>query len=1182
MRLKRLSLQGYKTFASKTSFEFNESITAVVGPNGSGKSNIADAIRWVLGEQSYSTLRGKRTEDMIFAGSRERSRAGMAQAILTLDNSEGWLPIDYSEIEIGRRAFRSGENEYLLNGQKVRLKDVTELLANSGLAQRTYTIIGQGLVDQALSLKADQRRMLFEEAAGVSGYKLKRGETLRRLDETTRNLERIHDIVSEIHPRLRSLRRQANRARNYEQVATDLRYHLRIWHGYNWDRARQNLHRNSQACELAQKEWEEERRLVIKNQEQLQELRRQINQHQIRLRRLEADRDELRENVERSRRLVAVLNERKSAARQQLRELDEDIPNLQQQQESARLELDQAIEDLRIAETDLEEQQTIWQRSLLSTNAAQQEIDKSQKDVRELALSYERSQKELALAQGSLNQLRRQLEEKELIVGDDVAAAAFDAEKKSNQAELEDIAGTLENLHEEREKNQHVKERQDQKLERIREEIIQLEDSGRSLRDEIAAERARLEILEKLQRQEVDLPETASSYTQVLDLVTVPNQYATAIEAALNYRLSTILLPDEASLWDLTGQDQAGQISALVENRMSTLSREDLPNHPGIIGWCDTLVEAKKEMQESIRVLFGRILLVRDDETAYSIASTLPLGSIAVSPRGFIAHPDGLVEFGVEDLQFGILDREENRRQIEGNLSITQSRLEEISESLGSARRMEEETQDAIDQCEQTESGLRLEIISNEREITKIQQTLALIKQKQTLNLDQRQADIAEAEKLAEQISKVEQRIIKHTKEAEELRIALQESQKQLESLPIHETQQQREQLQHRLEASKTIIAGRQAVIDSRRATLSQADNLLQRVLERRKELQAVLQQIDLNQSQDNLSRLEAAMDSLNSDLRPQIEKLEKTRRELETVEAKLGEKQRRSHELESRYTHARIELGQSENAIDTLKDRISADLGIVALSIADEYPEQSPLPIADMVEELPQVEHLPEDVEETIQRLRGQLNRMGGFNPDAPVEYEETKERHDFLLNQIEDLENTRQRLRQVIEELDEETSRAFASTVEQVDTVFGDVFQRLFGGGSAQLILTDPDDLISSGVDIVARLPRRREQGLALLSGGERSLTAAALIFALLKVSPTPFCVLDEVDAMLDEANINRFRDMLLELSENTQFILITHNRGTVQVAESVYGVSMGADSVSQVISIRPEEYVSSPSLN
>jgi chromosome segregation protein len=293
-------------------------------------------------------------------------------------------------------------------------------------------------------------------------------------------------------------------------------------------------------------------------------------------------------------------------------------------------------------------------------------------------------------------------------------------------------------------------------------------------------------------------------------------------------------------------------------------------------------------------------------------------------------------------------------------------------------------------------------------------------------------------------------------------------------------------------------------------------------------------------------------------------------------LEKELTEAHRTSHGLETRYAQARINLSHHESQLETIGERIKTDLGLVALTFDDDQPGQAPLPITKIVDRLPEVTELPEDIERTIQRYRGQLNRIGAINPEAPAEFEETKNRYEFLSQQVDDLNHTREQLKRIIEELDELTSRSFAETVTKVDSVFGVVFKRLFGGGSAKLVMTQPDDLTISGVDIVARLPRRREQGLALLSGGERSLTAAALIFAILKVSPTPFCVLDEVDAMLDEANVTRFREMLRELSQHTQFIVITHNRGTVQVAESVYGVSMGADGVSQVISVRPEEYI------
>jgi len=351
---------------------------------------------------------------------------------------------------------------------------------------------------------------------------------------------------------------------------------------------------------------------------------------------------------------------------------------------------------------------------------------------------------------------------------------------------------------------------------------------------------------------------------------------------------------------------------------------------------------------------------------------------------------------------------------------------------------------------------------------------------------------------------------------------------------------------------------------------------IVERREERKQELELRWQELNIDKHNQKLEGNLANLSQIEETIEPMRNKLVDDRKRLKMIEDEVTQLQRKNRELENNFMQARIDYGQVENQIDILRERITADLGLVALSNADDLPSQSPLPMAEVVDELPIVASLPDDIEETVSKYRGQLTRMGPVNLDAPGEYEETAERYEFMKQQVQDLSTTKQRLEEVISDLDHLTSTAFAETVKKVDQEFGDVFKRLFDGGSAQLVLTDPDDLTLSGVDIVARLPRRREQGLALLSGGERSLTAAALIFSLLKVSPTPFCVLDEVDAMLDEANVNRFREMLNELSSKTQFILITHNRGTVQVAETVYGISMGADSVSQVISIRPEDYL------
>jgi chromosome segregation protein len=363
-------------------------------------------------------------------------------------------------------------------------------------------------------------------------------------------------------------------------------------------------------------------------------------------------------------------------------------------------------------------------------------------------------------------------------------------------------------------------------------------------------------------------------------------------------------------------------------------------------------------------------------------------------------------------------------------------------------------------------------------------------------------------------------------------------------------------------------------VVDSRRATLNQADSQLERLRRRQAGLREQLAALG-DDDEAALTVAERDLAAVEAALAPLQAAAEADRPLLARLQADLAPRQRHAHELETQLTQAHIRLTQYENQIEALQERIRADLGLVALSYDAEQTGATPLPMREVVAELPSVAELPADIEENIHHYRGQLQRMGPINPDAPAELATTEERYEFMTQQVGDLSETDARLRQVIGELDQLTSSAFAKTVEQVNGIFDQTFRQLFGGGSGRLAMTDPDDPTTSGVEIIARLPNRREQGLALLSGGERSLTAAALIFALLRVAPPPFCVLDEVDAALDEANVTRFRDLLSELSQHTQFILITHNRGTVQAAQTLYGVSMQPDSSSQVISIKPEEY-------
>lgn len=1192
MKLKRLVLQGYKTFATKSDFYFDDGITAIVGPNGSGKSNIADALRWVLGEQSYGTLRGKRTTDMIFAGSEKRARAGMAQAILTLDNSDGWLPIEYTEVEIGRRAYRSGENEYLLNGQKVRLKDITDLLATSGLAERTYTIIGQGLIDQALSLRAEERRALFEEAAGINHYKVKRATTLRQLEETQRNLQRVHDILAEIQPRLASLKRQATRARNYEQVVADLRHLLRIWYGYRWEQEKDKLRVARETAVSTERIWQDSRNQLLVLQENMASLRQRINRRQQQVTDLQTQRDDLRDQLERTRREAAILQERRSAYQRQLAELEQEIPLLEQQRAAAAADLALATGELSSAQENLQNSQTSLQTFNASFQTQQSAINHWQQAVKEAEQRQIATQTRLAQVQGQLSQLRERLNDEQQ------NTPQADAERESQRLDVEyttlstqigALQEAIKTAQEEtatlgKKRRQLQAERQEhiEKLQQIRRQFKEDSQIVSQKQKEAARLEARVEMLAQLRQQETIISADVTGLGRLAQFLTIPAEYETAVSAALQNRLATLLLPDAASLWRLL-DDQNAAFTAAVLAGLQPPASPPLPQDTAVIHWASQLVACQPEAAPLAQLLLGNVLLVTNAAAAYRLAQNLPAGATAVSPDGFVAHAGGLVEVNGRSAQTDMLAREANWRESQAELAKIKDELAAIESRVSAINAQIQEKQELADALQEeerrlasqeNEAGQRHAAVRSQME--RAQQQLRFVQQQQANLAKRAAARQQEAARLQERIAAAETELAQLQADSTERETAVLHARQQLEALPVVEARQQRQTLQQNMAAAQTIVAGRQAVVDSRRTTLAQIDTQLSRLRQRQTSLHEQQQQIAAISEELAHQHHQQKLEELTSQLDPALNALNDYRQEMRQLEEKLAAVQRRTLELETQYTQAQVRLSQEENHVEGLQERIKADLGIVALVYDEAQTGPTPLPISEVVDQLPVVQELPTDIEESIHNYRGQLQRMGAINPDAPEEYETTQERYDFLTQQVEDLNQTEKQLREVIAELDELTSTAFAETVEKVNLVFGQTFTQLFDGGAARLVLTDPDDLTISGVDIIARLPNRREQGLGLLSGGERSLTATALIFSLLKVSPTPFCVLDEVDAALDEANINRFRDMLRELSLKTQFVVITHNRGTVQAAQTIYGISMGADSASQSISIKPEDYL------
>lgn len=1192
--LKSLELHGYKTFANRTQFSFAETVTAIVGPNGSGKSNIADSLRWVLGEQSYSLLRARKTEDMIFSGSEVRSRAGMASATITFDNSSGWLPIDFSEVAITRRAHRDGLNEYLINGQRVRLKDVSELLSASGLAERTYTVIGQGLVDAALSLKADERRRLFEEAAGIGLHRSRREETLRRLEATQRNLERVEDILAELKPRLHSLERQARRAQEYEQVRQDLQILLREWYGFHWHEAQ----RDQAEAQAADRQQEV----------RLERARRELDQAEARAGALQEAITALRGELNGWHRQLAELHTQREASLRQLAVIEERARALNAQQENDRRDQNELVEMVKFQEQQVEAARQEGEQLAAEAKEARQlaeearaALEARQRERAEVEKRIQAVRQELSglnAAQGRLQARQAEGEAQQKRQAEALGAAR--AALEAAQGELQTAREGLEAARRGSEAGEGALKTATERLAAHKAQVLEAEAEHHKARERHAALQAgesRLRAgLEVLEQAEAALEGYAGGTQLLLEAVRqkrlegargalsafleTPAEYEQAIAAALGDFVDAVLLdaPADPALDLLEGGTGRGALLPVGALKPVPLKLRPLDGEPGVLGEAGGLVEAPAELRPAVELLLQGVIVVQDRAAARRALEGQPAGARAVTLKGEVFYANGPIISGRGRQGGGqtLLSRRRQRREaaaaIEANRAeslAASQRLEAIAAEVerlrAEAQRLEAEREHARQEALLRARGLesaRARLEGAERQARWNKEQIA------QLEADQR-ARQEEAGRTADELARLAEQI-------EAARGALREQNAKLEALALDEPQAQQSHWATRLAVAERALQDAHARVEERRAgharTLATLNGLAERLAGLEGALQGAAQETERARAEE--ARLGTLIHSLNERIEPAEARLTAQEEKLAAGQKEAGAARQQVSIAEQLHAQTRINLARRQEALLSLQRRIEDDFGLVAFEYVEQVSGPKPLPLMGMVEQLPFTQKLAPDIDENIKRLRAQLRRMGPVNPEAQAEYQEVRQRHAFLVEQTADLKQAEADIRQAIAELDDLMQREFHKTFEAVAAEFHQIFARLFGGGSARLVLTDPDDLTNTGIEIEARLPGRRVQGLALLSGGERSLTATALVFALLKVSPTPFCVLDEVDAMLDEANVGRFRELLRELSQQTQFVIVTHNRNTVQVADVIYGVTMGKDSASQVLSLKLDE--------
>ncbi|HET9658731.1 MAG TPA: chromosome segregation protein SMC [Thermomicrobiales bacterium] len=1178
-RLTRLELHGFKSFANRTAFVFEPGITAVIGPNGSGKSNISDGVRWVLGEQSHSLLRSKKTEDVIFAGGNGRAPGGFAEVTVTFDNATGWLPIEFAEVTVTRRALRSGENQFLINGRKVRLKDVHQLTASLG---QSYTVVGQGLVDTALSQRAEERRGLFEHAADLTGLQLKAGEAERNLNDARNNADRIADLLAEVEPRLRTLERAARQAREWQGVHDRLKTIERGYFHMVLLDVRGRVARAEAANQMETSRLSGAQTAVDAAGEQLEDARELAATTQSALARQSAH---LRSMSERAQQLA---HERDLAA-ERIAAIDrrrEDLIEGQRGLEERAADLEREIGQV---------QRVIEELSVSGelTGVAIPELERDVQKAREGRQARERQRQQLASAVADLERravdieraLQTGAERLETLNADRVRQQSQTAEHSERVLQLRqeldaveiEIAATSETL-------QTCRERQTALAAQIADKGGE-ETSKRkglsTLQEERSRTRAQLDALERIHESGVGLYAgvravlTAGKAGKlggiegtVAELISLPAQYETAIEVALGAHLQDIVVRSWSNAEAAIGHLKATRAGRATFQPLDTVRTgnsnkpRELDGMPGVHGIAASLVTFAPEHRIIADALLGRTVVVDDLPAARQALRSLPGGWTTVTLGGEIARSGGSVTGGSAVRENGMLTRERELRELPATIQRLVNEIEAATAALEAATTALASTQADARQTDRE----RVELEARLRELGNQQRRLAGWLQEQEARQG---SETGRQQEAAGRIDALETDRARLQQARAELDPALEQA-RQSHQRTVDELDRDAQRLRE-LEQRLTAALQERAVLD-------------ERFRAERRQLASLLAQQE-TVSEQLTQRLERAsgFEGERSEIGRQLEELEIAATAGEVERQRLAEAQApaetamreaaaRVAECEQTLEGARQRLMQIERergSATVVLERHRGELATLRQRIADDLELDDPEELLNQP-----VEELDLDLieaEREIARLKERLRRVGYIGDEAVQEFERESERHRFLSTQLEDVLTASASLRELLEDLRGTMQQRFEETFKRVAEEFSAAFTILFGGGTARLILIDNEEGGPSGVDIVAQPPGKRLQSLALLSGGERALTAAALLFAILKVNPSPFVLLDEVDAALDEANVVRFRERLQQLANETQAIIITHNRGTIEVADSLYGISMREDGVSTVLSMR-----------
>lgn len=1188
MYLKRLELQGFKSFADKTILEFKPGITSVIGPNGSGKSNISDAIRWVLGEQSMKSLRGAKSEDIIFAGTQSRKSLGFAEVSIVIDNSDAKLPIEYSEVTVTRKLYRNGETGYFINKTPCRLKDILELFMDTGIGKDGYSIIGQGKIDEILSNKSEDRRHIFEEAAGIVKYRTRKQESEKKMEQTKLNLLRINDILTEIEGNIEPLKAQSEKAKQYLNLREELKNIEVGLFVYNINTYKEKLEQIIKDEEIMTSQRNTENEKLTSIQSLKDSLKQELDEITTQIEQMQKIGFESTNKIEKINSEIGISKER----------IQNNITNKER--------LESEIKELRIRIQELqeEEKQRQEKKANLFQNKEKFEEELKQKEKELAKLMKTLSDKELEI-EAKKQKIETNTDKKYEVLADINTQEAnyenLEKRKKTLKIELENVISELDSTRDNKQelskKFYEIQSKRNIVSNNLQQETTEKESCMNKIKDfeeeinklnyQMNMKDARHKFLLETEKEKEGYIKSVKEllldcdknsqlkkgmHGVLANLISVNKEYELAIEMCLGQALQNVVTEteeDAKKLVEHLRNNNLGRASFLPISSIRGKRIENVISNgmKGVIGMASDLVKCDKKYSQIVLNLLGRTVVVEDMNIGISLAKMNNYSFRIVTLKGDVISSSGSITGGsVATKTVNILGRSREIEELEKEIKKLSKKIEEITlqkqkylesitEVIEKVAGLEKELQD----IEIVYAAENQKMVSIEENIYKLEQRRDKLKEEELSINKQKEESIKQKEEKEQEVEKLNSEIKSLSEEVEQFATVNKDNQKYIDDLNFDITNLKisvSSFIESEASIEEFVERIRQEILNNNN-NIENKNNTLNQAIKENAELQIKI---------DNLN---SKIEQIKAEVNNSSENIEKLK-QLRTEKNELLDK--KEEEITNQFS---ILEGLKEQIVkmDFKKTKLEQDIEQLINTLWNEY-EITP----NNAGEYKKPNNIAQAQKE-VSSIREKIKDLGSINIDSIEEYKKISERYDFMCEQRLDLENTVAKLRKVISEMTQTMEQQFKEKFEIINKNFNEVFIELFGGGKAELILTDEDNVLECGIDIRVQPTGKKLQNMMLLSGGEKAFTAIALLFAILKINPAPFCILDEIEAALDDVNVYRFAEYLKKFSQASQFLVITHRKGTMEVADTVYGVTMEENGISKLLSMKLSSIGDSP---